>query len=141
MPIDEGEWDSIVEAARREARAEVRKLDRFVISRVVKVDEGNSYIYIDGEDNPVPLFGFEIEALYYDRFSDGLATPASTPSTLPGGVDKKKAKVRVIPPQVGDYVLILVEMGRIPRCIGKLLSTGFGDTVDFSGPNPEGEEE
>ena len=126
MPIDPGEWDSISALAGRIAEKVFAGRDTFAIGVVERVDSGMKWVYLDGSEIPLPIFGFEFEVTYYDDSSEGLSAPVS-PATIPGRVKEKKAKVKLKMPEKGDYVLIMNELGQIPRCLGVLLSAGFPD--------------
>jgi hypothetical protein len=116
MPVNEQEWASIQNMVEREvARIIGKRMDYFILTRANIVDEENMNIYCDEfGQTPVPMFAWEYEVKYYD-------------STFSGDVVLKYAKVRVLPPVVGDTVLIAREMGadRLPRCLGVLKSTNF----------------
>lgn len=92
-----------------------RRMDYFIMTRVNKVDLDKNLIWTDEfVTTPIPMYAFQYEVIYYD-------------STFSGEVVKKFAKVRVLAPDVGDFVLVAREMGadRLPRCLGVLRSSDF----------------
>jgi hypothetical protein len=126
MPIDPGEWDSIAALAQRTAEKVFAGRDTIAIGVVERFDEGMGWVYLEGSEIGVAVFGFEWEVTYYDETSEGMPVPVA-PGTIDSKVKQKKAKLKLKPPEPGDYVLLLNELGQIPRCLGVLLSAGFAD--------------
>lgn len=114
MAITEGEWTSISSLIERMvAKGGGRR--QFITSQVLKRDEGNGVIWI-GElgDQPIPIVGFDYNVKYYGI--DGS-----------GNVTVKNAIATPITPQVGEQVLVALEMGEqsLPRCLGVVKGTNW----------------
>lgn len=127
MPIEEAEWSSIHNLIELEVGKRIgRRRDYFLTSVVVKNDTNDNLVWVEefGEQ-PIPMFCFDYEVIYYDQ--DTIAGGGPPFDTNTKTVTKKFAKVRPLCPKVGQRVLIAREMGadRLPRCLGVLRSKNF----------------
>ena len=129
--ISHAEWDSVATVAEKAAKRAIAPIGTMGVGVVARVDEGRRMIWLDDYPDPVPLFGFEFEVEYYDDSSEGMTVeapvPPATQGKIPGKILKKKAKVTLKMPKVNDYVYIYSENNRVPRCLGVLLSSTFGE--------------
>lgn len=105
MAISEGEWASI----RNFVTGLIGKRgEYFITGKVVSVDKKKRLVYVkEFGTQGIPIVGFDYEVAYYD-------------TNQVGTVIKKKAKVTLLLPKVGQAVLIAREQGvnGLPRCIG-----------------------
>lgn len=123
MALTETDWQAIV----REIAKQSRRVPEFLHAKVVKADPIHNIIWVkEIPDHPIPIYSFDYEVKYYDV----MPHPTSVVHDLavaPRETVMKKAKVKVLCPEVGETVLIILQWGaiRLPRCVGVLRSTNF----------------
>lgn len=129
MPITDPEWQSISEHVIDLIKDVAGQAgDHFFVDVVVKNDASKNLVWVETlGDTPIPLFAFQYEVKYYDESPRGTGLSFGAYKTY-----TKYAKVKIVCPKVGETVLVAREMGmnRLPRCLGVLRSTGFGDEED-----------
>lgn len=119
--ISEPEWNSIRALAEKVAtQVSGRRADYFQTGKVVKRDEDNRLVWLQGFANdPIPIVDFEHEVRYYDTNENG-------------DVTVRRAIVSPVVPRVGQIVVVAYESGisRLPRCIGVLMGQNWIMTED-----------
>lgn len=87
----------------------------FTTGTVIRRDEVKKLVWLrEYGSQAIPIVGFDHEATYYDTDAGGVTR-------------KKKAKVTVCVPKVGEKVVVANEWGlkRMPRCIGVIQGRGW----------------
>lgn len=97
--------------------------NNFMTAKVIKRDVSNKLVWVK-ELGPqaIPLVGFDTHVKYYD-----------TDET--GQVNVKNSIATPVVPDVGEAVLIVLEMGAhsLPRCLGKIQGRGWITPEDETG--------
>jgi hypothetical protein len=108
--ISEGEWASIRALVEKVSTQVTGGRRNFISDKVVKRDVTKKLVWLSQFGNqPIPIVGFDYEVKYYDTNSSGTVNP-------------KKTTISPAVPDVGDTVLVVLEMGEqsLPRCLGKI---------------------
>lgn len=114
--ITEAEWTSIGKYIEKIAgQVSGKRQDYFTTGQVIKVDIANRCVYLaELGDQPIPIVGWRYTVDYYYEDQSGNLT-------------KRTATAQVIPPKVGDTIVVIKELGtrRLPRAIGILYGTNW----------------
>lgn len=119
--ISEQEWNSIRSVAEKiSAEVSGRRVEFFQTGRVIKRDERNRLVWIQGMgDVAIPIVSFEFDVRYYETDAHGNAIV-------------RKARALLDVPKVGQTVLVAFELGisRLPRCLGVILGKNWLEAED-----------
>jgi len=106
--ISEREWSAISGMVARIVKQIAGERGNLITGQVIKRNESDKTVWISElGDQPIPVVGFDLDVKYYD--TDGTGT-----------VNVKHATASPITPDVGDHVLVALELGTqsLPRCVG-----------------------
>jgi len=114
--ISETEWHSIGAYIEKIAGQVCgKRQDYFTTGQVIKVDIPNRCLYLaEFGDQPIPIVAWNYTMDYYYEDQSG-------------NITKRTGTARVIPPKIGDTVVVIREFGtrRLPRALGMLLGTNW----------------
>lgn len=108
MAISEGEWASIRAMVNKLTTQVAGRRGYFVTGKVIKRDDYNSLVWLaELGDQPIPVVGFDYNVKYYDTNNTGV-------------VNVKNVIASPKVPDIGEYVVVMLEMGAqsLPRCVG-----------------------
>lgn len=120
--ISEGEWISIRRLIQRMGS---RRGEEVYTGYVIKADQNKKLVYLrEFGTQAIPMVGQDFEVTYYDTQYKLVG------STLKATTVKKTAKITQMVPKVGSSAVVLRELGtgRLPRCLGRLIGSGWIQT-------------
>jgi len=106
--ISEREWSAIAGMVTKMVKKIAGERGNLITSTVIKRDSGNRLVWIkELGDQGIPVVGFDYNVKYYDTDNNG-------------NVNVKNIVVHPHTPDVGDHVLVALELGSqsLPRCVG-----------------------
>jgi len=106
--ISEREWTSIRSMITTLVHQIAGQRGNLITGEVIKHNTSNKTVWLkELGDQPIPVVGHSYEVKYYDTDNNGV-------------VQVKKVTVDPTTPDIGDFVLVAMEMGSqsLPRCVG-----------------------